>query len=72
MDTLGWLAVLVTAAGRAYIVKKSWYGYLIALVGGALWIAYSVSIKAEPLIAISLIYCVIDLCGLIAWIQDDN
>lgn len=66
-DIIGYTGMALTAISLLILGNLSYMGWLVAITGSVLWVAYAIVLKLYPILGINLILIAIDVRGLLIW-----
>jgi hypothetical protein len=68
-EILGYIGMFFTAISLLLLGNVNILGWIIAITGSVLWVAYGILLKLYPILGINLILIVIDIRGLLIWMH---
>ncbi|MCL5793375.1 MAG: hypothetical protein M1138_00875 [Candidatus Thermoplasmatota archaeon] len=66
-DLIGYTGMAFTAVSLLILGNLSYIGWVVAITGSIIWVAYAVILKLYPILGINLILIAIDVRGLLIW-----
>ncbi len=71
-DTLGWIATVIVLYGTWRVTKKETSGWLLRIVGDALWVVVGLMTGITSIIACEGTFVVLNTIGYLKWRKDED
>jgi hypothetical protein len=68
-EIIGYFGMFFTAISLLLLGSVNILGWVIAITGSVLWVAYGILLKLYPILGINLILIIIDIRGLLIWLH---